>query len=143
MAKVAFKKDLCVGCKTCEHACAVAHSKDKTMASAISGGVKSRVKIVFLAEKDALKAIQCAQCGKPKCVDICPAEALSKNENGVVVCDHEKCVGCTLCEEVCPFNAIAVDDALDKALKCDLCNGVADEPACVKACPTHALSLKA
>lgn len=142
MAKIAFKKDLCTGCKTCEHACAVAHSKAKDFLGAIKEGAKSRINIKYLADKGTIKAVQCAQCGKAKCIEACPADALTKNERGVVICDHEKCVGCTLCEEFCPFDAIVVDADLDKAIKCDLCHGVCDEPACVVACPTKALSVK-
>lgn len=144
MAKVAFKKDLCTGCKTCEHACIVAHSKSNDFVAAMKESPKprTRIDIKYLADKGTIKAVQCAQCGKAKCIEACPADALSKNDNGVVVCDMEKCVGCTLCEEVCPFDAIFVDEDLDKALKCDLCHGVCDEPACVKACPTKALSVK-
>jgi len=144
MAKVAFKKDLCTACKACEHACSVVHSKSKTLLGAMKESPKprTRISIKYLPEKGTLKAVQCIQCGKAKCIEACPAEALSKNERDVVICDLEKCVGCTLCEEVCPFDAIFVDEDLDKALKCDLCFGVCDEAACVLACPTKALSVK-
>ncbi|MBT9139203.1 MAG: NADH-dependent phenylglyoxylate dehydrogenase subunit beta [Syntrophomonadaceae bacterium] len=144
MARVAFKKELCTACKTCEQVCIEVHSKSKTMLGAIKKSPKprTRVEIKYLPEKGTLKAVQCVQCGKAKCIEICPAEALAKNERGVVLCDWEKCVGCTLCEEVCPFQAIFVDEDLDKALKCDLCYGVSDEAACVVACPTKALTVK-
>jgi Fe-S-cluster-containing dehydrogenase component len=73
---------------------------------------------------------------------VCPKEAISKSEDGIVTIDEEKCIGCGKCIEACPFDAIIMlPDGV--AAKCDGCvDEVAKgwEPTCVRACPMRALS---
>lgn len=86
--------------------------------------------------------IQCMHCGEPACMEICPAEAISKTALGSVVVDHEKCIGCGACEGACPFGIPKVDQVAGVMKKCTLCSDrVSNDllPACVKACPTGAL----
>ncbi len=57
--------------------------------------------------------------------------------------NHEKCIGCKECVAACPFEIPRYDSDTDKVYKCDLCltRLQADlPPACVKACPTGALT---
>lgn len=68
-----------------------------------------------------------------------------------MVIDTDKCMGCKSCMDACPFGAIDMVPAAGKyqadgsekkvANKCDLCSGVPGGPACVRVCPTEALSL--
>ena len=60
----------------------------------------------------------------------------------VVSHQEAQCIGCKSCMIACPFGAMQVTRVAEKtqALKCDLCSHRADGPACVAACPTHALS---
>ena len=61
-------------------------------------------------------------------------------QDGVIVCDEEKCVGCYTCVLSCPYGAIVIDEAGHKIRKCDLCTRNSHgEPACVKACPNNAI----
>lgn len=46
----------------------------------------------------------CIGCGK--CVEVCPAEAMTMKENNFVQIDYEKCIRCYCCQEVCPADAI-------------------------------------
>jgi len=67
----------------------------------------------------------------------CPLNIIKREKTGAIVVDEEKCVGCGLCVQSCPYGAITVDPLTKCALKCDLCNG---DPECVKHCPGGALS---
>jgi anaerobic dimethyl sulfoxide reductase subunit B (iron-sulfur subunit) len=69
--------------------------------------------------------------------------AISKNEDGIVVVDESKCVGCQMCARACQFNVPQFIER--KMVKCDLCVGrydmASDVPPCVATCPTQALKL--
>jgi electron transport protein HydN len=93
--------------------------------------------------------VQCRHCENPACKASCTSKAISV-QDGVVLIDTKKCIGCKNCVIACPFGAVEVvetaevqnDGSLRKvANKCDLCVGVADSPSCVKVCPTQALKL--
>ncbi len=90
----------------------------------------------------------CLHCEKPDCVTVCPTGASYKREeDGIVLVDAEKCIGCKLCSWACPYGAreFDVDEGVMK--KCTLCiDRITDQtlpeaerkPACVLACPTNA-----
>lgn len=134
----------CVGCKTCELACAVEHSVTKDLFLAIleRPRPKKRRDTQFIA-RDTFHSIGCQHCDDPPCVEACMASCISKDKKtGKVDIDIERCVGCWMCIMVCPFASITRQYTEDnKAVKCDLCPG-RDVPACVEACPTRALSFE-
>ena len=74
----------------------------------------------------------------------CPAPgAILQYTNGIVDFQEDACIGCGYCQTGCPFNIPRYSQKDSKAYKCTLCSdrvGVGLEPACVKACPTQALS---
>jgi molybdopterin-containing oxidoreductase family iron-sulfur binding subunit len=47
----------------------------------------------------------CMHCKEPECENVCPTGATAKREDGIVVVDHEKCVGCRYCVVACPYGA--------------------------------------
>jgi len=88
---------------------------------------------------------QCMHCEEPACASACPVGALHKLNNGAVVYDSEKCIGCRYCMMACPFRVpkFQWNTPVPLIRKCTLCVDrltEGDEPACVKACPTGALT---
>ena len=87
---------------------------------------------------------QCMHCADPGCLKACPAPgAIVQYSNGIVDFHQEDCIGCGYCISGCPFNIPRLRKEDSKVYKCTLCSdrvSVGLEPACIKACPTQALS---
>ncbi len=149
----------CIGCRTCMIACAVEHSNENIFYQNHEDiNFNPKLEVVKTAQVSA--PIQCRQCDDAPCAKACPHNAISKQDNAVVV-DKEKCIGCKNCMLACPFGAINLNDVeqgrlvdlssipdnklfcLEKmvANKCDLCQGSEDGPACVNVCPTKGLRI--
>lgn len=87
--------------------------------------------------------VACQHCEDPACVKVCPTGASYKREDGIVLVDHSKCVGCQYCIMACPYGVRTYDKDRDKGVieKCTLCAhrvDVGQEPACVTHCPGQA-----
>ena len=90
----------------------------------------------------------CLHCETPACVTVCPTGASYKRaEDGIVLVDEDKCIGCKLCSWACPYGAREYSEVEGVMKKCTLCvdriyNETIPEhmrqPACVQACPTRA-----
>lgn len=83
----------------------------------------------------------CNQCTKAPCVKVCPVGASYKTEDGVVLIDRKRCIGCAYCVQACPYGARFMHPELHVADKCTWCyhritKGM--KPACVQVCPTGA-----
>jgi Fe-S-cluster-containing dehydrogenase component len=87
----------------------------------------------------------CNHCDHAPCIPACPAGAIYKREDGLVLIDPDKCVpGCKRCAEACPYEGVIYfSDALGIAQKCTGCAHLLDNgyklPRCAEACPTDAL----
>ena len=123
---------LCIGCRTCELACAFTHTQNQK---------PGRSRIYPIAYKpDKYVPVACLQCDDAACVKSCMFDALKRNEEtGAIDLDHEKCVKCRACVAACPFGCALIDETHDEVVKCDLCGGA---PACAQFCPTKALIYK-
>ena len=127
---IAFYPDKCNGCNDCMKTCAYLHAESVDPAH-------SRIKIVADEIDESYGIAQCRQCGDPRCVEDCPARALTKNEQtGVIQWDESRCVNCQLCTLACSFAGITHNRKTDTVIKCDHCDG---DPGCVKACKPGAL----
>jgi formate dehydrogenase iron-sulfur subunit len=153
----------CIGCKACQVACmnwndlrddvganigVYDNPSDLTPSSwtvmrffevetpAQGGGPAN---LEWLIRKDG-----CMHCEDPGCLKACPAPgAIVKYDNGIVDFISENCIGCGYCVKGCPFNVPRISARDNKAYKCTLCSdrvAVGREPACVKTCPTGAIS---
>jgi carbon-monoxide dehydrogenase iron sulfur subunit len=138
---VAIEK--CLGCRSCELACAVAHSQTKELMQAIQEASRPQARVeVGMVETFAVP-LHCRHCEDAPCITVCPSHAMSRSgPNEPVICQSSKCIGCTLCILVCPFGVLKMDRAGKAIVKCDLCQELLAEgrdPACVTACPTGAI----
>ncbi len=138
MPRVICDNERCLACKACEIACAVQHSAAKSLAGVFEE--PPRVRVSRLPEARGLP-LRCMQCEEAPCVMACMSGALQRDaETGLVKHDADKCVGCWMCVMVCPFGGVRPLRSRGVVTKCDLCEGE-ETPACVAACPTHALSV--
>ncbi|WP_363800368.1 4Fe-4S dicluster domain-containing protein [Lysobacter firmicutimachus] len=90
----------------------------------------------------------CLHCEQPACVTVCPTGASYKRaEDGIVLVDEDKCIGCKLCSWACPYGAREYSPVEGVMKKCTLCidriynenlSEAERQPACVQACPTRA-----
>ena len=84
----------------------------------------------------------CMHCEKQICVEVCPASAISKRSDGVVLIDQDSCIGCRYCEWACPYAAPQFDEEKGHMTKCDFCQDLqaqGQKPACVDACVMRVL----
>ncbi len=132
--------DRCMGCHSCELACAVAHSRAGELHAALLS--KETPRPVPRLYVEALASarpvpILCRHCEEAPCLHACIAGAIRKSGHTVVT-DQDKCIGCWTCVMVCPYGVVGRHPEDQKAYRCDRCPTLA-EPACVTACPTGAL----
>jgi tetrathionate reductase subunit B len=129
--KLIIDHESCWGCKTCEVAC-----KQENRAP---DGIKlisvyeEGPKIVEGKPEFVFRVNVCRHCDEPECVETCPVEAIFKRDDGIVVLDQETCIGCELCIEACPYDAITFNAEKGIAQKCNLCYHRVDKgliPAC-------------
>jgi carbon-monoxide dehydrogenase iron sulfur subunit len=133
----------CLACKSCEIACALAHSKSKVLEEAIAESPKPQRMVTVESADEFSVPIQCRHCEDAPCITICPTEAIHRHTaNDPVLIDRDKCIGCKFCLMVCPFGVIEISRDGKAVVKCDLCieqTKAGEEPMCVASCPTGAL----
>ena len=140
--EILIRYERCMGCHSCEVACAVAHSPAKTLVSALLAD-KPPLKQIYVEQVDGFKApIVCRHCENAPCVELCTPHSLHRMADGVVTNSDRlnKCLGCWMCLMACPFGVIRQDGDKRRAVKCDReCLDEEGIPACVRACPSGAL----
>lgn len=136
-----FDMTSCTGCKCCQVACKDVNDlpvgRFFRRARDFEGGV-------FPHMWAATLSMGCNHCNDAPCVRNCPTRALHKDqETGLVIQDHEACIGCQMCVWSCPYGAPSYNEEEGRVGKCDGCKEkFLDEgmqPACVGACSTRAL----
>ncbi len=103
--------------------------------------------------------LMCNQCDNPPCVRVCPTQATFKREDGIVMMDFHRCIGCRFCMAACPFGARSFNwfdprkylnkvnpkyptrmkGVVEKCMFCYERLAQGKLPACVEACPEKAL----
>ncbi len=146
----------CTGCRGCQLACKQWNQlpAGQTVAAGtyqnppdLQANTWTLIRFQEFAAKDGVKWLfrkdGCMHCTNAACVKVCPSGALYYSDLGTVGIIKERCIGCKECVAACPFEIPRYDSVTDKVYKCDLCLSRirADlPPACVKACPTGALT---
>jgi Fe-S-cluster-containing dehydrogenase component len=152
---------VCIGCRKCEWACKTAHDiptqpieayDDRSVFENMRRPNDKALTVVNEypgVDSTSLPIdvkVQCMHCDHPACVSACIVGAFSKQENGSVIWDTNKCIGCRYCMVACPFQIPAFE--FDKAIqpeirKCDFCferTAKGQLPACVEICPMEVLT---
>jgi carbon-monoxide dehydrogenase iron sulfur subunit len=140
MNQIFVKPEKCMGCRSCEIACAIQHSKDKSLFPAISQSPAPMKRLFVEAAGGTRMPVLCRHCEDAPCISACISGCLYQDEKKFVRRKKERCIGCWSCVMACPFGVISRDREKHIAVKCDRCHKQ-DVPACVNACPTHALVL--
>lgn len=156
------KPSRCIGCRTCEIACVLAHAElgmgtDAEAAKENDGDVLGclghmpRLKVI--KGDNVCMPVTCHHCDDAPCAGACPTGAISFVQSTVQV-NQSRCIGCKSCMIACPYGMMDVVampvsrpyagvrlsmGTKAQAHKCDLCIDRSQGPACVAACPTQAL----
>lgn len=143
-ATMLIDMDRCTRCDDCVRACAATHDQNPRFLR--RGPIGARLMV----------ANACMHCADPVCMIGCPTGAIHRNAfGGQVIINPATCIGCQICFNHCPYDAIRMVEIRDKegdllvdaeskpilrATKCDLCVDQLTGPACQKACPHGALA---
>lgn len=143
----------CIGCRSCEKACAEAHGfqipdiENDNALEMIRTTSEKQWTVVNRFETEIGEVFvkqQCMHCWQPACTAACLTNAMLKTEEGPVIWRGNKCLGCRYCMAACPFDMPKYEyhSWNPKVQKCNLCWERLQEgkiPACVQSCPTDAL----
>jgi molybdopterin-containing oxidoreductase family iron-sulfur binding subunit len=147
----------CDGCNECTTACQKAHFT----------GDQEWIKVYELTDEGGATYYlprPCMQCENAPCLNVCPVGATFRNENGTVLVDHDRCIGCRYCMAACPYDARSFNwgppenppgvslaryspeyplphrqGTVEKCMFCAHDTSVGKLPACVVGCPMSAI----
>jgi len=143
---MAIDLTLCMNCRACMVACKTEH---QISTGKHSGQEYYRMSVLeyekgkYPKVKRIFAPILCMQCDNAPCIDVClVSNAIYRREDGIVIINKDKCNGCKLCIQVCPYNALYLNEEKNIVDKCDFCTERLDqglEPACVATCMSRAI----
>jgi Fe-S-cluster-containing dehydrogenase component len=161
------------GCTDCIQACHEAHNvptfPETEHAHRIEWIWKSSFDSSFHSERNDYQAdelrnlpvpLLCNHCDNPPCVRVCPTKATWKREDGIVMMDWHRCIGCRYCMAACPYGSRSFNWTDPRSVlaqlnpdfptrtkgvveKCNFCEerlAQNELPACVLACPQEAMT---
>jgi len=151
MNTVFVNPERCIGCRQCEFACTVAHSKSRDAVAALFEEPlpRSRIHVAPGATQATSFPGKCRHCDPAPCQQVCPSGAIWRDADlDLVLIDARNCISCAMCAMVCPFDVLTFHAVANghpthvAAIKCDGCVDrlrAGREPACTEACKTGAL----
>ena len=125
----------CIGCKACEQACAECGTH--------RGHSMIHLDFVDRGASTQTVPMVCMHCADPTCAQVCPADAIKQNEEGIVQSALKpRCIACANCVLACPFGVPKLMLELEQMMKCDMCFDRTSHdlaPMCASVCPSQAL----
>lgn len=155
----------CIGCHTCAVACKQGNNLPNELwwnrVLTFGGPAMDTAHGKYPSLEMQFLTLNCQHCEDPACVKACPAEATYKRDDGIVMQDYDKCLGCRLCIMSCPYSNVRTynedkpqyymdnpvgDSCVDSqqkgtVSKCTFCFYRLDrglEPNCIEVCPAKA-----
>jgi Fe-S-cluster-containing dehydrogenase component len=125
----------CIGCRACVGACEECGTHRG----------RSLIHLDFAGRETSTQTVPmvCMHCEDPTCAEVCPADAIKKNEDGIVQSALKpRCIACANCVLACPFGVPKLELELEQMMKCDMCFDRTSRdlaPMCASVCPSQAL----
>jgi Fe-S-cluster-containing dehydrogenase component len=91
--------DRCIGCEYCQRACSAVNDVQADRPWNIVVEERTTGDQTFYFSRP------CLHCLHAPCVEVCPVKATYVREDGIVVMDYDRCIGCRYCEVACPYDA--------------------------------------
>lgn len=126
----------CIGCQACTVSCAIENAaplgqfRTTVLQYEVDSPGQPQAAMLSLPRL-------CNHCDTPPCVPVCPVQATFQREDGVVLVDNQRCVGCGYCVQACPYDARFINHDTQTADKCTFCEHRLEAgllPACVESC---------
>ena len=125
----------CIGCKACVQACGECGTH--------RGHSMIHLDFVDRGASTQTVPMVCMHCEDPTCAEVCPADAIKQNEDGIVQSALKpRCIACANCVLACPFGVPKLMVELNQMMKCDMCYDRTSQdlsPMCASVCPSQAL----
>ena len=125
----------CIGCKACVQACGECGTHRG----------QSMIHLEFVDHGATTQTVPmvCMHCEDPTCAEVCPADAIKRNEDGIVQSALKpRCIACSNCVLACPFGVPKLMVEMNQMMKCDMCFDRTSRdlaPMCASVCPSQAL----
>lgn len=125
----------CIGCKACVQACGECGTH--------RGHSMIHLEFVDRGTSTQTVPMVCMHCEDPTCAEVCPADAIKQNEDGIVQSALKpRCIACANCVLACPFGVPKLMVEMNQMMKCDMCFDRTSQdlaPMCASVCPSQAL----
>jgi Fe-S-cluster-containing dehydrogenase component len=125
----------CIGCQACVQACSECDTH--------KGYSMIQLDYVDRASSPQTVPVVCMHCDSPTCAEVCPADAIKRKADGVVLSARKpRCIACNNCVLACPFGIPKMHTGMHLMMKCDMCydrTSAGKKPMCATVCPSHAL----
>lgn len=94
----------CIGCRSCMVSCKQHNGQPPGTwwNRVFTPGSKEHM-VAPEKGKESFLPVTCQHCANPPCVKVCPVDATYKSEDGAVLIDFERCIGCRYCIAACPY----------------------------------------
>lgn len=148
---ILYDSTLCIGCQSCEYACAeeygLTYTEDIAEPDVIRKTDETRrlaINCFNTSKGEQYIRMACNHCNSPACASACLTKAMVKTDEGPVIWREDKCMGCRSCIISCPFDIpkFEYESANPKIQKCRMCFELIQEgkkPVCAENCPAEAI----